>query len=90
MRFNWPGTSPGSVRFGFETLESKQLSGSEEGDWAWFRLLDKMQVSASTANTQIVSFELSGFIAKYELRANSVLNPFSLTELMGFQCPSRI
>ena len=90
MRFNWPGANPGLVRFGFETLEGKQLSSSEDGDWAWFRLLDKMQVSRSTANTQIVSFELGGFTAKYELRANSVLNPFSLPELTGFQCPNRI
>ncbi|NOQ13553.1 MAG: type VI secretion system membrane subunit TssM [Methyloprofundus sp.] len=90
MRFSWPGTSPGLVRFGFETLEGKQLSDSKEGDWAWFRLLDKMQVTESTANTYIISFKLGGLTAKYELRANSVLNPFSYTELAGFQCPSRI
>jgi len=90
MRFNWPGTSPGLVRFGFETLEGKQLSSSVEGDWAWFRLLDKMLVTKASANTLKVNFALEGFTAKYELRANSVLNPFSLTELAGFQCPSRI
>ena len=87
MRFDWPGKSPGLVRFGFETLDSKQLSASEEGDWAWFRLLDAMQVSAATAQTQIVSFEIDGLTAKYELRASSVLNPFSLAELTAFECP---
>lgn len=90
VRFSWPGTSPGLVRFGFETLDGKQLSGSEEGDWAWFRVLDKMQVTKSADNTHIISFELDGLTAKYELRANSVLNPFSFTELTDFQCPSRI
>lgn len=90
IRFSWPGTSPGLVRFGFESLDGKQLSGSEEGAWAWFKLLDKMKVSQSTGNTHIITFELSGFTAKYELRASSVLNPFSFTELSNFQCPSRI
>lgn len=89
-RFSWPGRSRGLVRFGFETLDGKQLSDSVEGDWAWFRLLDEMQVTKSTANTHIISFKLGGLTAKYELRANSVLNPFSYTELTGFQCPSRI
>lgn len=89
-RFSWPGTSPGLVRFGFQTLDGKQLSGSEEGAWAWFKLLDKMKVSKSTSNTHEITFELNGLTAKYELRANSVLNPFSFTELTGFRCPSRI
>ena len=51
LRFSWPGTSPGLVRFGFESLDGKQLSGSEEGAWAWFKLLDKMKVVPSTGNT---------------------------------------
>ena len=89
-RFSWPGNSPGLVRFGFETLDGKQLSGSEEGAWAWFKLLDKMKVSQSSTNAHVITFELSGFTAKYELRANSVINPFSFAELTDFQCPSRI
>jgi len=90
VRFSWPGTSPGLVRFGFETLAGKQISGSEEGAWAWFKLLDKMKVTQSSTNVHIITFELSGFTAKYELRANSVINPFSFAELTNFQCPSRI
>jgi len=88
--FTWPGTSPGLVRFGFETLDGKQISGSEDGAWAWFKLLDKMKVSESTGSAYIITFELEGLTAKYELRANSVLNPFSFTELSNFQCPNRI
>jgi len=90
IRFNWPGTSPGLVRFGFESLAGKQISGSEEGAWAWFKLLDKMKVAQSSTNAHIITFELNGFSAKYELRANSVINPFSFAELTDFQCPSRI
>ena len=89
-RFSWPGKDLGSVRFGFETLNGKQVSGSTEGAWAWFKLLDKMKVSKSTGNAYMITFELEGLTAKYELRANSVLNPFSFTELANFQCPNRI
>jgi len=89
-RFTWPGKNPGAVRFGFETLDGKQVSGSKEGAWAWFKLLDDMKVSKSTGNAYMITFELDGLTAKYELRANSVLNPFSFTELANFQCPNRI
>lgn len=89
-QFNWPGKNPGLVRFGFETLDGKQVSGSTEGGWAWFKLLDKMKVSKSTGNAYMITFKLNGLTAKYELRANSVLNPFSFTELANFQCPNRI
>lgn len=89
-RYTWPGVSPGLVRFGFESLTGKQMSSSEEGAWAWFKLLDKMTISQSAGNTHIITFELSGFTAKYELRANSVLNPFSFNELTDFKCPIRI
>ena len=89
-QFNWPGNNPGLVRFGFETLDGKQVSGSTEGAWAWFKLLDKMKVSKSTGNTYMITFELDGLTAKYELRASSVFNPFSLNELANYQCPNRI
>jgi len=88
--FSWPGVRPGSVRFGFETLAGKQLSHSEEGAWALFRLLDKVKSERSGSNTHIITFEIEGFTAKYELRASSVLNPFFFTELSNFKCPNRI
>jgi len=88
--FSWPGGRPGLVRYGFELLGGKHISGSEEGTWAWFRLLDKIKMSQSSTNTHIITFELDGYTAKYELRASSVLNPFHFTELTNFKCPNRI
>jgi type VI secretion system protein ImpL len=89
-RLTWPGKNSGLVRFGFETLDGKQLSDSEEGAWALFKLLDRMKVNASSSNAYLVTFKLGGLIARYELRANSVFNPFAFTELSNFQCPNRI
>ncbi len=90
QRFTWPGSSSGLVRYGFETLDGRQVSGSEEGAWAWFKLLDKMQVTKLSTNTYLIIFKLGELTAKYELRANSVINPFSFAELNEFQCPNRI
>ncbi len=90
MRFSWPGTSSGLVRLGFETLDGRQISDSEEGAWAWFKLLNRMQVETLPGNAYLITFSLNGLTAKYELRPSSVLNPFAFKELTEFQCPSRI
>ncbi len=88
--FQWPGNQPGLVRYGFETLDGRQLSQSEEGPWAWFRLLDKMQMTQSATNQFEITFTLQGLIARYQLIANSVINPFDAKELNNFHCPTRI
>ncbi len=90
MPFQWPGNQAGLVRYGFETLDGRQLSRSEEGAWAWFRLLDKMKITKAANNKFQVAFSLEGLEARYELIANSVINPFVAEELTGFKCPSRI
>ncbi len=90
VRFTWPGPSAGLVRYGFETLDGRQSSGSEEGAWAWFKLLNKMQMKKLSTNSYLITFKLGGLTAKYELRASSVINPFSFNELSAFHCPSRI
>ncbi len=88
--FQWPGTRPGLVRYGFETLDGRQLAGSQEGPWAWFRLLDKMHIEQIAKNKFEITFLLQGLSARYEMTANSVLNPFVAKELTGFKCPTRI
>jgi type VI secretion system protein ImpL len=88
--FQWPGSQAGLVRYGFETLDGKQVARSEEGPWAWFRLLDKMQMTQSANNKFEITFSLQGLKARYELTANSAINPFSAKGLPVFKCPTRI
>ena len=90
MPFQWPGSQAGLVRYGFETLDGKQVARSEEGPWAWFRLLDKMQMTQSANNKFEITFSLQGLKARYELTANSAINPFSAKGLPVFKCPTRI
>jgi type VI secretion system protein ImpL len=85
-QFQWPGTGGGLVRYGFERLDGRQVSRSEEGAWALFRVLDKADIQKSTQDSYAVTFDIEGLKAKYELRANSVFNPFAFDALKNFRC----
>ncbi|WAK00364.1 type VI secretion system membrane subunit TssM [Methylobacter sp. YRD-M1] len=85
-QFQWPGTGGGLVRYGFEKPDGKLVSRSEEGVWALFRVLDKADIQRSTQDSYIVTFAIEGLTAKYELRANSVFNPFAFDALKSFRC----
>lgn len=91
-KFTWPGPETNAgVRLTFLTLDGQEFSKSEEGPWAWLKTLDK----AAMENTAIpdrflVTFQVHGYKARYELRANSVNNPFRLPELGNFRCPESL
>ena len=91
-KFVWPGPETNAgVRLIFLTLDGQEFSASEEGPWAWMKTLDK----ASMENTALpdrflVTFQVHGLKARYELRANSVDNPFRLPELESFRCPESL
>ncbi len=84
--FKWPGTAAGLVRYGFENAEGKQVSRSEEGPWALFRLLDKAAIQKLAQDSYQITFTADGLTARYELRANSVYNPFAFDALKNFRC----
>jgi len=85
----WPAPdASGRVRIVFEDLDGKRSSLAKEGPWAWFRLLDDMQVKETRqADRFLVTFKAGGHTARFELRASSVINPFRLPELEEFHCP---
>ena len=88
-KFQWPGpqTNDG-VRVLFKTVNGRQIRRSEEGPWAFLRLLDKATIESTKLRDRfIVTFHADGYSARYELRADSVYNPFKLAELHNFRCP---
>jgi type VI secretion system protein ImpL len=88
-KFQWPGPQANAgVRLVFQTVDGRQLSHSEEGPWALLRMLDKTTIESTNLRDRFkVTFHMDGFIARYELRADSVYNPFKLLELHRFRCP---
>jgi type VI secretion system protein ImpL len=88
-KFQWPGPNPSAgARVVFETLDGRQVSRIKEGPWALFRLLDEINVERTGLPDRFnLTFQVEGYMARYELRAGSVINPFSSNELQSFRCP---
>jgi type VI secretion system protein ImpL len=88
----WPSADGiGRARLVFSALDGRQTSRTEEGAWAWFRVLDGARMQ-STGQEELfrVTFSLSGMSARFDLQAASVRNPFQLDALRGFRCPERL
>ena len=88
----WP--SPQGIaraRIAFVDLNARETGATEDGAWAWFRLLDRARLQATGQEELFrVTFSLGGLSAKFDLRAASVRNPFQLDELRGFSCLERL
>ncbi len=93
-RLQWPGPEGMSqVRLHFEPPSDSGPAGeTEEGPWAWFRILSRANLRKSTQSPEVfnVTFQVGTHAAIYELRASSAFNPFSLKELQEFRCPERL
>ena len=86
----WPGPDGTNMI----TLSSRPIDGSAEiitseiGGWALLRLIRKGRLTP-TALPELFQLRLGAqyFVADFELRANSVDNPFDLAIFSGFRCP---
>ncbi|SDE47489.1 type VI secretion system protein ImpL [Paracoccus isoporae] len=90
-----PMTWPGRDGTNMITLSFAPVNGaaevitSESGSWAFLRLIRGGQLSKS-GQPDLFKLRLSarGFSSSFDLRANSVENPFDLTMFSGFTCPA--
>ena len=89
----WPAPDgPGQARISFTGVDGKMTAQTEDGAWGWFRILDQARMQA-TGQPEIfrLTFTLAGLTAGFDLRAESVRNPFAdLREVRGFACPERL
>ena len=87
----WPAEGEESVRIMFENQNGNQTSRTEEGPWAFFRLLNNSKL-VKTRNKAVyqVTFREGNQTVVYELRAKSVINPFGDNLLSGFRCPEAL
>jgi type VI secretion system protein ImpL len=88
----WPGSGAGQARLQLApVLPGSRSEISENGPWAWFRLLDGADVRSTTQPGSFeVSFRVGNRQALYEMRVNSAFNPFRLRELEVFRCPQEL
>jgi len=86
---SWPGGPEAQrVSIYFEKLDNEVLTRDYDGAWSWFRLLDQSRLSAThQPNKFNVIYSMSDSEVNYEIKANSVVNPFTKGLLSKFRCP---
>ncbi|WP_455205296.1 type VI secretion system membrane subunit TssM [Kaarinaea lacus] len=91
-KLQWPGPDGSSrVRMSFEASSGSHITRTKEGTWAFFRVLDESEIIGSSLRDRYkVTFQIEGHTIRYELKADSVVNPFRLSALEQFNCPKRI
>jgi type VI secretion system protein ImpL len=97
VRLAWPA-SPAGASIQLVLTPRVPVSGAAppapvvvaqaEGPWAAFRLVDAGRASGGGADRLALSYGPPGLRAVFELRADSVRNPWRLDELRRFRCPA--
>lgn len=88
----WPGKNgTNMISLSFAPVDgTAEVITSETGSWAWLRLIRKGKLSR-TDLPELFRLRLAGggHSADFDLRANSVENPFDLSMFANFRCPDR-
>ncbi|WP_111498570.1 type VI secretion system membrane subunit TssM [Marinobacter bohaiensis] len=87
----WPNTLRDSVESEV-TLVPVEVNRSPRsqiarGPWAFFRLLDKADITGVSASAVDVKFNLDGGSVQYRLHAAGGVNPFTQQMLAGYEVP---
>ncbi len=93
VKMTWPGPSGvGHVRIAFSPPSAGEATTIEkDGVWAWFRVLQESQIKQSGgADRYLATFKVGQRSAAFEVRANSVINPFGSNQLELFRCPPKL
>jgi type VI secretion system protein ImpL len=91
VKISWPGPSGiGHVRVAFQP-QGDGTTLEKDGVWAWFRMLQTSQLrQTGGADRYQATFRAGDRSATFEIRANSVINPFASNMLEVFRCPPRL
>jgi type VI secretion system protein ImpL len=92
-----PMTWPGPANTGQVSLQllprlvGKPSSLTFESPWALFRLFDQAKMSRGARSEQfLLDFTIGERNVRFDLRANSAINPFKLNDLYYFRCPRKL
>jgi type VI secretion system protein ImpL len=88
----WPGDKGSTqVRFTATPASGAATVTEENGPWALLRLLDVAHVTPSGQPDKFqLTFSPPAGKAVFDLNAASVRNPFSMTALRAFRCPTQL
>lgn len=83
VQFSWPEPN---AKLALDSIEGNHYELAEQGTWALFRLLEKVNVlvdEKDSSNLQIL-FEINSNSGRYLLKTNNQINPFTPGILSGF------
>jgi type VI secretion system protein ImpL len=83
----WPGTSMRTAISVSDDAGGQPSILERTGPWSLFRLLEAGSVSAR-AETATATFIVAGRELKYQITTGSIKNPFDMSALRDFRCPS--
>ncbi len=88
----WPGPNPDSeVRVEITKRDGSSRMLRTTGPWAWFRMMENANFGkTSRAEVYEMEFKVDNHRINYELTARSAFNPFKVTMLSNFRCPSSL
>jgi type VI secretion system protein ImpL len=87
----WPGPK-GASQVRLQVTPGSTGAGQVyEGPWALLRMLDRAQIQPTPQpEKMLVTFDVDGRKAQFEIVSASVQNPFRLPELEQFRCPTKL
>ncbi len=91
-KLQWPGPDgPNQTRMTFESTSGSNLVKTEDGAWAFYRILDDASISLGSQRNELrVSFKNKEYTARYTLTTDSGVNPFRREELGKFKVADRL
>jgi type VI secretion system protein ImpL len=93
MKMVWPGPSGvGHVRLAFQPASpGENVTVEKDGVWAWFRLLQDAHLKPlGGGDRYLATFTVGNRNASFEIRANSIVNPFASNQVESFRCPPKL
>ncbi|MDX2345610.1 MAG: type IVB secretion system protein IcmF [Legionella sp.] len=87
--FEWPASNAELI---LNSIEGQQYELAEKGPWAFFKLLEKLNISMDKHNSSNlhVLFEINGDSGRYLLKTANNLNPFTPGILSDFSLDDSI
>ncbi len=89
VSFDWPESNAELI---LHSIEGQEYALNEKGPWAFFKLLEKLNVLMDKRDSQSlhVLFEINGDSGRYLLRTDNGLNPFTPGILADFNLQDAI
>lgn len=97
QQFSWPGKEgPPAAALGVLTGQGELDRQSFDGEWGWFKLLERAKVEEITSREYRLLWlcgreGVSQVQVRYRIKAGALVNPFrNMKDFFSFRCPERL